>query len=56
MVIAIAAVLIALYGISTLGFIYLIGKPRKPVTHGVAIWATIYNMLYVCGILYLAVN
>lgn len=56
MVTLIAAIFIALYGISTLGTIYLIGKARKPITHGVAIAATIYNVVYALGILYLAVN
>lgn len=56
MVTAIAATLITLYFISTLATIYLIGKPRKPLTHGVVCWATMYNVLYSLGILYLAVN
>lgn len=43
--------LIALMLISTLATIGLIGQPRKPISNGAAIFATVLNGLLAMGIL-----
>lgn len=52
----VAWVLIGAQVLSSLAAVGTIGKPRKPVTNGVAVSSIIVGALYVWGIYWLAVN
>jgi hypothetical protein len=47
-------VIVALYGMSIPLNIGLIGKPRKPVTHGFAVVAVLIAMSVIAGLSYVA--
>lgn len=56
MVTVITALLVSLLGFGTIATIYMIGKPRKPLTPGVAVATLITSGLQIAGVLYLAAH
>jgi hypothetical protein len=56
MILAITITMVALMGIGVVSTIFMIGKPRQPITSGTAAATLVINGLMIAGVLVLAGN
>mgnify|MGYP001557761972 CR=1 FL=1 len=51
---AILVTMIVLCAVGALATISQIGKPRKPITPGMAIYVVVYNAAFITGLVYIS--